>query len=101
MLVDLDKVKQIIYKLYDNNNSFVDNYVIPELNKLAYGKLCQCLNCNKDIYFDRECNVYRHVDNMFIACDGDVGYYELNTKIAIPKPDNNHSCETQCKVNSK
>lgn len=99
MLVDLDKVKKIINRTYAYNFTNIDSlleYINENINMLGYGKLYQCINCNKDIYFDKECSVYRHVDNTYIACNGDVYYYELNAKIAIPKPDNNHALHGSC-----
>ena len=82
VMVDLDKVKEIVKK----HGKYIEG-LFTELDKLAYGKTWECLNCGKRIYFDleKDYKMYRHLTNRMVRCDGCLGENVVN-QIAIPKP---------------
>ena len=86
MMIDLEKAKERI-KFYIMNGE-TKNFILSELDKLAYGKTWECLNCGKRIYFDldKDYKMYRHLTNWMVRCDGCLGENVVN-QIAIPKPE--------------
>jgi len=87
IMVDLEKVKEIVKK----HGKYIEG-LFTELDRLAYGKTWECLNCGKQIYFGDvfEAKYYLHIGHGGVRCAGGSGHMYMKD-IAIPKPEENYT----------
>ena len=84
VMVDLEKAKEMI-KFYIMNGE-TKNFILSELDKLAYGKIYTCWNCGEKIYAGD--GAWYHVVHKSMLCKGPndgIGVL-ASENIATPKP---------------
>ena len=82
MLVDLDKVKEMIKFCIINGET--KNFILSELDKLAYGKLYTCWVCGGDIYAGED--GWYHTADDAKECRNTKGGSWVQEYRATPKP---------------
>ncbi len=82
--VDLDSILKMVD---DYNDNVIKDIVTLRsmIIQLAYGKVYECLNCGKHLYFNDKDKYYAHVDTDLMCCNLPV-YTTYSTNIGIPSP---------------